>query len=101
MDRVLEHLFCRPGLYQVAGVHDVHPVRNIASGRDVMGYVEQRHPLIVAKTGHDVEQADPDGNVEHGHGLVCQDQLGLVRQRLSEPDALALTPRESHVGTWT
>jgi hypothetical protein len=55
-----------------------------------VGDVEHRYALAVAQAGHHVEHAGADRDVEHRDRLVGQDQLRPDRQRLGEPDPLAL-----------
>src|SRR5258707_10230709 len=77
--RVCQHFFYRARLGDVPGIHDDQPVRDIAGAGDVVGDVEDRYALLVAHLRHQVEQADPDGNVQHGDRLIGQDQLGPHR----------------------
>ena len=85
-----QHLLGRPGLDDLAGVHDDEPVGDVPRAGDVVGDVQERHALVVAQVGHQVEQPDPDRHVEHRHRLVGEDQLRPVGERLREPDPLAL-----------
>src|SRR6185437_3435503 len=70
-----EHLLDRARLRDVARVHHNQPTGPIARAGDVVGDVQDRDALLVAQVGHHVEQADPDGHVQHGHRLIGQDQL--------------------------
>ena len=88
--RAGQHLLGGPGLGYVAGVHDYQPVGHVPRAGQVVRDVEDRHVLRVPQFGHHVEQADPDGHVQHGHRLVGQDQLGPHGQRLGEADPLPL-----------
>ena len=55
---------------------------DVAGAGDVVGDVEQRNALFLPQPGHQVEQPDADGHVQHGDRLVGQDQLGPVGQGL-------------------
>src|SRR5215831_16776337 len=54
------------------------------------------HPRRLTHVGllRDVEQADPDGHVQHRNRLVGQDQLGPHGQGLGETDPLPLAAAE-------
>src|SRR6266516_1188420 len=78
----------------VARVHHDQPVGHVPGTGDVVGDVEDRHALLAAQVSHHVEQADPDGHVQHGDRLVGQDQLGPHGQGLGETDPLPLAAAE-------
>ena len=90
MLRLLQHVLGRPLLDEMARVHDEDAVGEIAGARDVVGDVEERDAFLLAQLAHQVEDADPDRDVEHRDGLVGDDQLRPQRERLREPDPLAL-----------
>jgi hypothetical protein len=88
--RAGQHLLDRPGLGDLARVHHDQPVGHVPRAGDVVRDVEKRHALGVAQLRHQVEQADADGHVKHGHRLVGQDQPGLAGEGLGEADPLPL-----------
>src|SRR5438132_2480782 len=90
MLRPLKHLFGRPLLDEVAGIHHEHPICDVTRARDVMRDVEERDTFALTQLAHQVEDADPDRDVEHRDGLVGDDQLRPEGERLSESDTLAL-----------
>ena len=90
MLRTLDDLLRRSLLDDVAGVEDEHAVRDVAGASDVVRDVEERDAFAIAQLTHEVEDPDPDRDVEHGHRLVCDDELGSERERLREADALPL-----------
>src|SRR5881392_739865 len=55
-----------------------------------VGDVEERDTFALSQLAHQVEDPDPDRDVQHRNGLVGDDQLRAQRQRLREPDPLPL-----------
>src|SRR5438552_1991670 len=90
MLRPLDDLFRRPFLDEVAGVHDEDAVGDVPRARDVVGDVQKRDALPLTQLAHEVQNADPDRDVEHRDGLVRDDQLRPERERLREAHALTL-----------
>src|SRR5262249_27776374 len=89
--RPLDDVFRRPLLDEMTGVQHEHAVGDVAGARDVMRDVEERDAFALTQLAHQVENPDPDRDVEHRHGLVRDDQLRLDGERLCEPDPLALS----------
>ena len=94
VQRVLQHLLDRALLDDLAGVHDEHGVGDVAGAREVVRDVEEREPLALLQVEHQVEDPDPDRDVEHRDRLVGDDHRGLDRERARDRDALALPARQ-------
>jgi len=69
---VLYHLAGRSPLHDPPGVHHRDAVGEVAGGGDVVRDVQHGEPLVVRQLAQQVQQAGPDGYVEHGDRLVGQ-----------------------------
>src|ERR1022692_4095295 len=55
-----------------------------------MGDVEDREPVPLTQVTEEIEDAEPDRDVEHGNRLVGEQDPGLYSQRAGDGHALAL-----------
>ena len=94
MQRVREHLLDGPLLDDLARVHDEDVVGDVARAREVVRDVEERDLMLLLQLRHQVQDPDPDRDVEHARRLVGEDDLRLDRERARDRDALALAARE-------
>ncbi len=94
MHRPLQHLVRRPVLDDLARVHDEHVVRDVARAREVVRHVEKRDVPVALQIEDQVEDPEPDRDVEHRRRLVGEDHLRLDRERARNGDALALAAGE-------
>ena len=94
VQRVLQHCFGRPLLDDLPGVHDEHLVGDVAGAREVVRDVEEREVAILLEREHQVQDPDPDRDVEHRGRLVGEDHARLDRERAGDRDALALSAGE-------
>lgn len=90
MSRVGQKLLGRADLDDVAGVHDDDSVSDVSGRSEVVGDVEDGDAFASAKIGHEVEDADANGDVEHRDRLVGENEFGTEHQCLSETNPLAL-----------
>ena len=90
MERVLQHVLDGAALDDLAGVHDQHLVCDVPGAREVVGHVEEREPVPFLELEDQVEDPDPDRDVEHRGRLVGDDHRRLDRQRACDRDALPL-----------
>ena len=99
VQRIGEHVFDRPLLDDLARVHDEDVVGDIAGAREIVRDVEERDPALLLELQHQVEDPDPDRDVEHARRLVGEQNDGLDRKRARDRDALALAAGELDAGT--
>src|SRR2546428_4922628 len=83
-------------LHDATQIHDTDaPVaREIACDREVVRDQHDGDPKLATERKKEVEKADADRHVDHGDGLVRDDDLGVDRQSARDGDALALAPGE-------
>ena len=89
--RVLDHRLDRTTFDGLPGVHHLHRVRQVTGAGDVVGDVEHGEILFVAETTEQVQDVEPDGDVQHRDGLIGQQHLGVDRQRPRDHQPLALS----------
>ena len=94
VDRSLVDVGRRRHLHQLAGVHDGHPVRDVAHHRQVVGDEQVGQAVLVLQVLQQVDHLGPDRHVQGRHRLVGHDQLGLEGQGPGDADALALPAAE-------
>ena len=81
-------------LQQAALVDDADAVRQAGDlGQDVAGH-EDRHALFAGQLEQQLADLDDPGRVQAVGRLVQQEQLGVVQQRLGQPQALGVALRE-------
>jgi hypothetical protein len=88
--RVLGELLGRAALDYLPGVHDQHLVGEVAGRGDVVSDVEHGEPEALAKVVEQAEDLQPDRDVQHGHGLVGEQDARVGGERAGEGDPLAL-----------
>jgi len=59
-----------------------------------VGDHQDRHPSAPAKAVQQRQDAGPDGDVEHRHGLVGHQEVQLEREGCRDGDPLALAARQ-------
>jgi hypothetical protein len=74
-------------------VHDCDPVREMGGSREVVRDHQDPEPLLPQPV-QQVQDACPNGNVQHRHGLVREEELRIQHQARRDRDALALAARE-------
>ena len=79
-----------PPLDDLAGVHDQHLVGDVASAREVVRHVEECEPMALLELQDQVQNPDPDRDVEHRRRLVGDDHRWLDRERTCDRDTLPL-----------
>ena len=94
MQGALEHAFCRTLLDDLTGVHDEHVVRHVTRAGEIVGDVEEREALVFLQVEDQVEDADPDRDVEHRGRLVGDEHGRLHGERSRDRDALPLAARQ-------
>ena len=77
-------------LDEAAPVHDRDPIAEVAGRREVVGDVEDGQPELARLLLEEIEDAGPDGDVEHRYGLVGDEELRFEHQRAGDGQALAL-----------
>ena len=81
-------------LDQAAQVHDHDAVGDVLDHADGVADEEVAQGQFLAQFHEEVEDLGLDGDVQGGHGLVGDDQLGAHGQCAGYADALALAARE-------
>ena len=94
MARALEHLGNRTLLDDLALRHDADPVGDLADDAEVVGDEQHRHAEARLQLGEELQDLRLHGDVERRRRLVGDEQVGLVRERHRDHDALALPARE-------
>ena len=94
MARALEHLGNRTLLDDLALRHDADPVGDLADDAEVVGDEQHRHAEARLHFGEELQDLRLDRDVERRRRLVGDEQVGLVRERHRDHDALALPARE-------
>jgi len=90
----VEDLGGRPGFDEFAEIHHGHPVGDVLDHREVVGDNEVGKPELLLEIGEQIEDPGLYGDVERGHRLVADDELGFDRERAGDADPLALAARE-------
>ena len=78
----------------LAEVHDPDPVADVLDDRQVVGDEQVRQVEPLAQVEQQVEDLRLDRDVEGGHRLVGEDELGVEGERPRDPDPLALAAGE-------
>ncbi len=78
-------------------VHHADPLAEVPDGRQVMRDVDHAQAVAVLEPSQQLQNLHPDGRVEHGHGLIGDDELGLEDHRPRDDEPLLLSSAE-HVG---
>jgi hypothetical protein len=91
---VVEDLVARPGLHDAALLHHGDPVAQVTHDSEIVGDDEVAHAAFLLELEEEVEDLSLDRDVQGGHGLVADDELGLQRQGPGDADALQLAARE-------
>src|SRR5687768_5439778 len=94
MQRALEHRFRWPALDDLTRVHDEHLVGDVARAREVVRDVEEGELALLLQLQHQVQNPDPDRDVEHRGRLVGEDHARLDGQGAGDRDTLALAAGE-------
>ncbi|CDN44922.1 hypothetical protein BN871_FY_00260 [Paenibacillus sp. P22] len=96
MPRPAQHVVHAAELHDAAEVHDRHaaPFGDVAGRREVMGDVDDGDVQLAVQFRHQVEDRDAQADVDHGDGLVGDDDLRIQRDGSGHEDALALTARQ-------
>ena len=87
--RIPHDLLGRPLLDDPPQVHDADAVREMCRRRQVVGDHQDAHP-VGAQAVEQPQDAGSDGDVEHRHRLVGDQQLGIEHQAGGDRDALPL-----------
>jgi hypothetical protein len=77
-----------------ARVHHQGLVREVAGRRDVVGDVQDGQVQPLLEVAQQVQHAEADGNVQHGHRLIREQRLGVGAQCPGDGDALPLAAGE-------
>jgi hypothetical protein len=78
---VLGDDFAVTALDQAPGVHHQGVLGEVPGGRDVVRDVEDRQVQPLLEVSQQVEDAQPDGDVEHGDRLIGEQHLRVGAQR--------------------
>ncbi len=87
--RVVKQRLHRPGLGDLAGVHDRGPAAGLRDNRQVVGDEDDGEAELVGEAGEKFQDLGLDHDVEGGGGLVREQDLGLAGQRHRDRRALA------------
>jgi hypothetical protein len=90
----LRHRLAVAALDHPAGVHHQGLVGEVAGRGDVVGDVEDRQVEAFLEVAQQVQHAEADRDVQHGHRLVGQQGLGLGAERAGDRDTLTLAAGE-------
>jgi hypothetical protein len=77
-----------PGLHDLPGVHDQHPVGDLQHGPEVVADEQHREPVLALQPAQQVDDRALHHHVEPGGRLVEHDQPGPEQQREREHDPL-------------
>ncbi len=86
-----DHLFARPALDNLSGVHDQRFVREIPRAGDVVGDVKYREVLLFFQALEQIEHLQTDRHVQHRDWFVGEQDGRLHRERPRNRDTLALS----------
>src|SRR5438093_4302892 len=83
-------------LDHAAEIHDADATlaREVPRDRQAVRDQDDRHTELAAEREQEIEQADPNRDVDHRDSLVCDDDLRIDGQRASNRDTLTLAARE-------
>ena len=90
MLRVLQHLLGWPPLDDPPLVEHEDLVGDHPRAEQVVGDVEQAEAALAAQLGQQLEHPGPERDVEHGDGLVGDDQPRVAGERAGDEHPLAL-----------
>src|SRR3990170_2932889 len=94
MLRVLDHLPGGPLLDDLPKVHHPDAVRENPGERQVVGDEQVRQASGRSKLEEEFEDLRADRHIEHGHGLVRDEEVRFQDERPRDRDPLPLTPTE-------
>ena len=94
MQRRRQDVLDRAALDDLAGVHDEDVVGDVTRARKIVRDVEEGDPALLFQPQHEVQDSDPDRDVEHADRLVGEDDLRLDGERARDRHALPLPARE-------
>src|SRR5258708_2025092 len=92
--RVVGQVDARSCFYELARVHHHDGVGQVARRGDVVRDIEDRAAFAIAKVGQQVQDAEPDRNVEHRNRFVGQQHTRAHGQRARDRDSLPLPARQ-------
>src|SRR5690554_2601136 len=82
--------FARPGLHDLAQIHDSDTVRDMFDHRQVARNEQVRQTELTLQVDQQVENLALNGNVQRRHRLVAYNQLRVQRNRAGDADTLTL-----------
>src|SRR5215813_6851667 len=75
-------------------VHDHGALRDVAHQRQIMRDIDCRQPEARLDLTHEVQNAGPHADIEHGDRLVGDDETRSEDKRAGQYDTLQLTTRK-------
>jgi hypothetical protein len=90
--RAQDHLVGRAVLDDLPPVHHHDPGREVPRGGQVVGDVQQREVALPLQPVEQVEDLQPDRDVQHRHRLIGQQHLGARGERAGDRHPLPLPP---------
>ncbi len=90
MEGIGEHLLDRPAFDDLSCVHDEDVVRDVARAREVVRDVEERDAALLLEPDHQVQDPDPDRDIEHARRLVREHHRRFDGENARDRDALTL-----------
>ena len=94
VERIGDDVQRRPGLDELAGVHDGDAVAGLGKHAQVVGDHDEGDAALSDQIGEQGEDLGLHDDIEGGGRLVCDHELGIARQRHRHHHALSLAPRK-------
>ena len=83
-----------PDFQDLPQIHNGNAVADITCRNQIVGDINKGNTILVAHFKQQIEDADPDGYIQHGNRLVGDDKLRLQHQHPSNTYALELAAAE-------
>ena len=95
MTRLSEYALDGSGLKELPGIHHRDCSTGLGYHRQVVRYVDNRHPRLFGDSPEELQDLVLDGHIQGGGGLIAKNDLGLCRKRNSDQNPLAQSPDSS------
>lgn len=94
MERFVHETSCGTFFNDQTRVHDADPVRNVLRRCEIVRDVDHRNGVVLFQFQEQVQYARLYGNIQHGGGLVRQQDLRSRQDRSGYHDSLFLSTRK-------
>jgi len=83
-----------PDLYDLAEIHDRHPVAEVTDHSEIVGDEQEGETELLLHLLEEIHDLGLNRDVQGGNRLVTDDEVRFQGQSPGNPDSLALPPGE-------